>query len=446
MITIKSLREKRGGLLTQAEALSQNPDTLANAQSLLAEIKALDTQIETLTSIEALKASRTVDPNLVQASKKHLSMRHLITAVATRNIDGFLAELHSEGQKQMGAFAKNNSEIQPSILIPVEGVAAMAFEALKSNPRAFRRFMADMTSTGQSSTAGDQGGDTLDTIMAAWSEYLFNKSVLANLGATVLTGLTANYNLTRGALSPTFAWEGETDANAEATPNTGKTAFNPKRAGGFIDLSNMLSIQNSSFQGKLADALLKGLISFWEAGAINGGGNTEPTGIIGTSGVGSVFAGGAASDSTNTAGAAPVWKDLVNLEKEVAIDNADVDSMAYLTNAKVRAALKDTKKDSGSGIYLWPETANATLNGYRTGVTNNVPSNITKGGSGATLSAIIFGDFSKLFLGQWGGMEVMLNPYTKMGEGITQMFINAYVNAAVIEPRAFAVCDDVVAA
>lgn len=74
-----------------------------------------------------------------------------------------------------------------------------------------------------------------------------------------------------------------------------------------------------------------------------------------------------------------------------------------------------------------------------------MPSTITKGGSGATLSAMVFGDFSKLFLGMWGGLEVALNPFSKMEYGITQLFINGYVNAAVIEPKAFAVCDDIVA-
>jgi HK97 family phage major capsid protein len=47
----------------------------------------------------------------------------------------------------------------------------------------------------------------------------------------------------------------------------------------------------------------------------------------------------------------------------------------------------------------------------------NVPSTITKGTSGATLSAIIFGNWSDLLIGEWGVLDLLVDPYTFSNTG-----------------------------
>jgi hypothetical protein len=44
----------------------------------------------------------------------------------------------------------------------------------------------------------------------------------------------------------------------------------------------------------------------------------------------------------DTNGAAPDWADIIDLETAVAIDNADIGALAYITNTKVRGKLKKT--------------------------------------------------------------------------------------------------------
>ena len=64
-----------------------------------------------------------------------------------------------------------------------------------------------------------------------------------------------------------------------------------------------------------------------DTAAINGSGSSnQPLGILNTSGIGSVAGG--------TNGLAPTLDHLLDLKKEVAVDNADVASCGYLTNAK----------------------------------------------------------------------------------------------------------------
>ena len=85
-----------------------------------------------------------------------------------------------------------------------------------------------------------------------------------------------------------------------------------------------------------------------------------------------------------TAGA--TWAHIVDLESQIAVANADVGSMGYLTNAKVRGKLKTTSKVTGQNGFIWE---GASLNGYNAAVSNQVPSNLTKGTASGVCSAIM---------------------------------------------------------
>ena len=120
----------------------------------------------------------------------------------------------------------------------------------------------------------------------------------------------------------------------------------------------------ADFVALLADAI--------DTAAINGSGSSnQPTGILNTSGIGSVAGG--------TNGLAPTHDHLLDLKKEVAVDNADVASCGYLTNTKVEAVLAKAK-DSQSQYLLSPygaELGRSQIAGRRFEVSNNVPSNLT---------------------------------------------------------------------
>ena len=122
--------------------------------------------------------------------------------------------------------------------------------------------------------------------------------------------------------------------------------------------------------------------------AIDGSGaSNQPTGILNTSSIGSVDMSGGIT-----------WAKCVELETDVAAANADLASMAYLTNATIVGSLKTIKKDAGSGIFL---LENGQLNGYNVARSNQVPA-----------ATMIFGAFSQLILAFWGAFDLMVDPYT----------------------------------
>jgi len=92
---------------------------------------------------------------------------------------------------------------------------------------------------------------------------------------------------------------------------------------------------------------------------------------------------------------------VVAMETACATENALAGNLGYIVTPKVRGLAKTTKKDSGSGLFLWDNaTPGAPLNNYRVGITTQLPRNLSKG-SGSDLHGIVFADFSKTIISQW---------------------------------------------
>jgi HK97 family phage major capsid protein len=301
-------------------------------------------------------------------------------------------------------------------------------------------FKRDMTATGGS--GGDQGGVNIQTNVGGIIDVLLPNTVLGGLGVTRFDNLTGNLDLPKANTQPAAGWNTENGTAAEKSPTFGKVSFSPKRLAAFIQVSNQLLRQSSnSIDAYVRNYLAQAMAQELEKAAILGGGTNEPTGIIGNADVNVIFAGGAASNSTNANGAAVVWADVVNAMKAVESNNAM--GQAYLTNPLVKAALQTTGRQASGveGNFILQSGA-GELNGYPLAVTTNVPSTLSKGAA-SDLSAMIFGDFSKLAIASWGGMELTVDPFSGATAGLTNMVLNAYMDVNLLQPKAFAVCKDI---
>ena len=89
-------------------------------------------------------------------------------------------------------------------------------------------------------------------------------------------------------------------------------------------------------------------------------------------------------------GLPPTLDQLLDLKKEVSVDNADVASCGFLTNTNVEAVL--AKAQDSQNQYLFSaygtELGGSQIAGRRFEFSNYVTSNLTKG-SGTDLSAVI---------------------------------------------------------
>lgn len=284
--------------------------------------------------------------------------------------------------------------------------------------------------------AGSGGAAFVPTEVNQYIHSFYDKSVLTGLGARMITGLSGNQQIpVSGGVN--VAWEGESDAGIDGTPTVTGHSSKPIRLGAFVSFSGTLlrQTENPSVDIYLRDEIIKAIISAVEKAAINGSGSGEPLGILNTSGIGSVAGG----DN----GSQPDQDDLADLEKALADNKADIESLAYLTNPKVRALLKKTPVDAGAGDKVWDVRTPGLLYGYPAGVTTSVPDDLTKG-TGSNLSAIIFGNFSDLQLLQWGGFDITVDYWTNAKNNIVNMVINSFWNVVVARASSFAAMKDAV--
>ncbi|MBR4133097.1 MAG: phage major capsid protein, partial [Bacteroidales bacterium] len=85
-------------------------------------------------------------------------------------------------------------------------------------------------------------------------------------------------------------------------------------------------------------------------------------------------------------------------------------------------------------------------NGYDVEWTNLVPSNLTKGSASGSCSAMIFGNWEDLYIGHWGGVDIVIDPYTLAAYGDVRFVLNSWDDCAVVEPKSFAAIKDITTA
>jgi HK97 family phage major capsid protein/HK97 family phage prohead protease len=284
------------------------------------------------------------------------------------------------------------------------------------------------------------GGYTVQTDVLAQNfiELLRNKAFVVQAGATMLPGLVGNIAIpTQATGTPTY-WVGESGTLTQGEATFGQVPMAPKTVGALSQISRLLLAQSAiEVEQFVRNDFAKVIAIEIDRAAINGSGaSNQPTGVLATSGIG--------VSALGTNGAAPTWVSIVNLLREIAIDNADVSTMKILTNPSVVAKLMTTSKQSSGveGNFILGE--NMKLLGYDVMMTNQVPANLTKG-SGTALSAMILGNWSDLVIGEWGTLEILPNPY---GSGYTAgaLDIRAMqsVDIAVRHAESFAVIKDIV--
>lgn len=272
--------------------------------------------------------------------------------------------------------------------------------------------------------AGAQTGSNLvgtDFMAGSFIELLRPRTTIMRLART-MGGLVGNVEIPKQTGGATAYWIGEGDDANETTPTIGQLGLSPKTVAAYTDITRRLLMQSTPdaeaiVRGDLVAAIAQAIDY---AGYYGTGTNNQPLGLANYTGINAVpFAG------TN-----PTYAELVQMETEIAADNADVNSMAYVLNARGRGAAKTTPKfASGASVsdagVVW-EPGN-TLNGYRAEVTNQVAD-----------GDVFFGNFADLVVGMWGGLDMTVDPYSLSKSGGLRIVVFQDVDFAVRRVESFA--------
>ena len=261
-----------------------------------------------------------------------------------------------------------------------------------------------------------RGGDFIDVLR--------NASSVMQAGSTMLSGLKGNITIPKKTAASSAGWiSTEGGAASESEFTDGSVTMTPKTLGAFTDLTRLMMMQSSlDIEALVRDDLSRALALAIDLGALQGSGSSgQPTGIKNVSGV---------NKPTSFAAANPTFAEVVALETAVAEDNALLGNLAYILPASMYGALKTTAKASGQGLFVVEQPGN-TINGYRAIVSNQV-----------TSGDLFFGNFADLLVGMYGGLDILVDPYSSASSGNVRIRALQTVDVAVRNAVSFAYNND----
>lgn len=424
---LKEARENRATALDKVKALGDKMQKksfveetdgplLESAQAELLHTEKEVERLEGLLDIEARSAgwkSSTTAPEGVQLNvlkntgddineirKNYRFMDALRAATGYGELTGLTKEMHEEGRRELKEAGISN--YGKGILIP---------QILQQESR---DMLAGTTTA---------GGFTIQTDVKDLIPFLDPRGIIMRMGATFLPGLVGNLDFPRNDASATATWDTEVATATETSPTFDRVQMSPNRLAAFTDISMQVMRQSTiNMENFVRNRLLQARDNALDVAALNGGGGSEPTGITGVSGVTNV-----------SIAASPTWADIVEFETTIAANDADFGNLGYLTTPQIAGILKTIKRDTAGNGFIWegPNQGSGSVNGYNAAVSTLVP---TTGGA----HYLFFGNWAKLLVGQWGGMEITTNPFTKLKEATVEVVLNTWHDIAVEQGEAFA--------
>lgn len=266
------------------------------------------------------------------------------------------------------------------------------------------------------------GGFTVATQLGAIADRYRPALKVESMGATVMRGLTSFVDLPNMIGSGTTKWVSENENAVRSAATFSKVSMAPKTVTGEYRLSRRLMLQS---QTAIEDLLRRDLgfllAQALDNAALNGSGTgAEPRGILKTLGISKLTAATDFSDTT---------ADLI-----AALELDDVTgTAAFLTNPTV---MKMVRKIKDADKHVIP--ASELFHAQRVETSTQVPSNI---GEDADKSALIYGQWSELYLGYWSAVDILINPYhpdvASNGGALLHAFLDADVTVRHTEAFAY---------
>ena len=429
MKTSKQLREDRGlvdgeilTLRNKYEGTEMTQEDATKFDVLIERMEALGTEIDSTekrenATLEATKRANTPTSFSTQSlsSEEKKAAKDFDFMGAVRQLSendkltGLEKELVEEGLKEA-----RNAGLQESgrrIVIP-------------------SRFMEKRTDIDQATSA------IKPTFVGAYTDALRENAVYEQIGGiNIYNNLTGDFKLPVTA-KQTLNWaSAENSAAADSGANFTSDTLTPTRLSGYVDISNRIVAQNGAAATQAvmmdlgrAEAELINTAMFSTASVTN-----APVSLAATSGVLTFTEAAYAANSS-------VISDLIEAEQTIANNHGLNGSLAYVMSPEL---LKEIKQ----GVKVAGIEAGMTSQGYNNYQVNGY---LGKFSTGCTKSAGVsgdglMGDFSRVHFGRWGGLSILVDPYSVAGNDQIRLVVNSNVDWSLVQGAAFVKFTSVVA-
>jgi HK97 family phage major capsid protein len=268
------------------------------------------------------------------------------------------------------------------------------------------------------------GGYLVATENVGFIEMLRNRSVAMRMGVRRLSGLQGSVTIPRQSVAGTAVWlANEASTITESTPTFVQVAMSPKSVGAYSEISRQLLLQsNPGAEGIVTDDLAQVVAIAADLAVLNGsGGSGQPTGIIGTSGIGGVI------------GTSIAYAGILEFQTDVAGSNVQPLAGGYVTTPTIAALLMGRQRFSSTDTPLWMGNVwDGIVSGFRAMSSNQMPA-----------GDILFGDWAETILAEWGVLEVEVNPYANFQAGIIGVRAIYSMDVGVRRPFAYSLATSV---
>lgn len=367
--------------------------------------------LDTLSTSSAINTARQENPIIGMNHKEigSFSIIKAIRAVISGNWRG--AELEKEASETV---SKQVGREPASFFVPLDIMAEQRSMQIRN--------LEKITNVAGGYLVGT------DYMSGSFIELLRSKMLVKQMGAKVMSGLHGDVAIPKQTGGATTYWVSEGGAPDHSQQSFGQVTLSPRSIAAFTDFTRKLVLQSSpDIETLIRNDLATVIALEIDRVAISGSGNgAEPLGILNTDGIGEV-----AINADPAHADAISWGKIVDLESNIAAQNADIGTLGYLCNANMRGLLKQKEKANDTAQFIWENSGEqgfGMLNGYRVGTSNQVPAN-----------SLLFGNFGDLIIGQWGVMDVLVDPYTLGTSGGIRIRVMQDVDLAVRHAESFAV-------
>ena len=398
------LKEMRSDYISKLEVLKKTAeledrdltqDENTDMDSILKKVDEMDVKITRAERAEeALKTSARVSgtkiesPSLAKEQKQWSLFKSIREVRNGGSLTGLEAEMHQEAEKEAR-----------------KSLQGIGIPTMLKEKRAIDQTNSDIAPTSI--------GAYVDSLSAS---ALYDRVGVNNLGTVAADSVLPI------AGGSTVAWAAEVAAGADGGANFGKVTLTPKRVTGYANLSNVILAQNgNAAEASVMRDMGRNMGTQIDAAMFASSDVTSAPGcIVGTSGT-------LTFSESGSGGSTAAVNDALKAIQTVADDHGLDGNLAFVNNWALYSLLK-----TGAQVAsVYPAYVDDRLAGYP-GYFSSAPDN-----SAGVSADGMFGDFSRVYMCQFGPSSIQVDPFTRAVEGEVRLIMNNYFDWGVASGASF---------
>ena len=387
------LKEERSDIISQLEnikdvATTEERDLTSEeneqVDGLLQEVDNLDSKIERAEKLETIKRNAAVVSGVAATKKdkdlEKFTFQGAVRAALSGNVTGLYKELDQEARNE----ARYTGQNYKGLAIP-----------------------SSILTRANIDTADQNSVETM-----AFTDQLEANLVLASAGANFYGGVNnMKFPIFQSIDSQ---WVREDGGATQGTTGSGTTTnitITPSKLISIVNMSQESMVQNAGLEAALRRNMAANMAATLEKSLLSNGDIAQsPESIV--------------ADATELTAAALTADKVADLEESVLTANVPLEGsrMAYIMNPLAYKKVRTLAGvDAVTAVY---DQRDKTVNGYFSFVSSNVGNGLV------SKEATLFGDFSRVHIAQFGGLDILFDPYTNAATGLPRMVITSLYGAA----------------